>query len=260
MYFLGYSALLVSQNPFLLRGDTMQQKTAAINYDYIAQWYQNQLSRSWIHGTTIPSLLRLLPEDLAGKRVCDIGCGSGIFSRELARMGAQVVGLDISSVQLAYAEHAEAQEPLGIRYIQTDAEQLSWWDGTPFFAVTSNLAFTDIANIVALAQTIAAILPSGGILVFSIPHPCAPFSTGEGLLEYPHYFREGYRRSDNQASIRGRVGWVHRRVETYFQAFADAFTLNALREPQPISPTPVAYASVPAVLLMCWVKKQKKGL
>jgi magnesium-protoporphyrin O-methyltransferase len=42
-------------------------------------------------------LLSWLPEDLADARVLDAGCGTGSFSVELARRGAQVVAIDVSA-------------------------------------------------------------------------------------------------------------------------------------------------------------------
>lgn len=41
-------------------------------------------------------MLSRLPEDLRGARVLDAGCGTGAMAAELARRGAQVVGVDIS--------------------------------------------------------------------------------------------------------------------------------------------------------------------
>ncbi len=48
-------------------------------------------------------LLSWLPADLSGRRVLDAGCGTGTFSVELARRGAEVVAIDVSPtlVQLA---------------------------------------------------------------------------------------------------------------------------------------------------------------
>lgn len=41
-------------------------------------------------------ILSRLPADLTGHRVLDAGCGAGQMTEELARRGAQVVGIDIS--------------------------------------------------------------------------------------------------------------------------------------------------------------------
>lgn len=42
------------------------------------------------------TLLGMLPSDLSGRRVLDAGCGTGTLSVELARRGADVVGIDLS--------------------------------------------------------------------------------------------------------------------------------------------------------------------
>src|SRR5260370_19260076 len=53
---------------------------------------------------------------LKGLRILDIGCGAGILSEPLARMGAQVVGADPSAANIAAAKlHAE-QAGFGIHH------------------------------------------------------------------------------------------------------------------------------------------------
>lgn len=54
-----------------------------------------------------------LPEDLSGMRVLDAGCGPGVFSLELARRGARVVGVDLAAelVDVARERAGEADLP-----------------------------------------------------------------------------------------------------------------------------------------------------
>jgi magnesium-protoporphyrin O-methyltransferase len=55
------------------------------------------------------TLLAGLPDDLAGWRILDAGCGAGHLSLELARRGADVVGIDLSPEMVRFAEgQAEA--------------------------------------------------------------------------------------------------------------------------------------------------------
>jgi magnesium-protoporphyrin O-methyltransferase len=42
------------------------------------------------------TLLSWLPDDLSGKRILDAGCGTGAYSVEAARRGAEVVAIDLS--------------------------------------------------------------------------------------------------------------------------------------------------------------------
>lgn len=54
-----------------------------------------------------------LPGDLSGMRVLDAGCGPGVFSLELARRGARVVGVDLAAelVKVARERAAAAELP-----------------------------------------------------------------------------------------------------------------------------------------------------
>ncbi len=58
-------------------------------------------------------MLTRLPLDLVGKRVLDAGCGTGTMSQELARRGAEVVGVDISP---ALIDIAKARMPKELRH------------------------------------------------------------------------------------------------------------------------------------------------
>ena len=57
---------------------------------------------------------------VAGRRVLDAACGHGRITRELARRGADVAGIDISGNPIRKALETEQNEPLGIRYIHAD--------------------------------------------------------------------------------------------------------------------------------------------
>ena len=49
-------------------------------------------------------------DGLTGKRVLDVGCGGGILAESMAKQGAFVTGIDMSSAPLAVAKtHAEEQ-------------------------------------------------------------------------------------------------------------------------------------------------------
>jgi 2-polyprenyl-3-methyl-5-hydroxy-6-metoxy-1,4-benzoquinol methylase len=75
----------------------MEQTLA--RYDTIADFYEDFASDP----PTSPVDLALLDlvGDVSGLRLLDLACGHGRFARELARRGAEVVGLDISAALLA---------------------------------------------------------------------------------------------------------------------------------------------------------------
>jgi 2-polyprenyl-3-methyl-5-hydroxy-6-metoxy-1,4-benzoquinol methylase len=67
----------------------------------------------------IESLFELLGA-VAGQRVLDVACGRGCITRELARRGAEAVGLDVSLVLIEKARSIERDECLGVPYVHSD--------------------------------------------------------------------------------------------------------------------------------------------
>ncbi|KAI6080458.1 S-adenosyl-L-methionine-dependent methyltransferase [Hypoxylon rubiginosum] len=86
-------------------------------FDSLAQLYADWSEMPFRQHLEFPSVLGFVGQ-VDGQRILDLGCGSGVFSRQLAKRGAAtVVGFDQSSGMLDFAVQQEAKEPLGIRYI-----------------------------------------------------------------------------------------------------------------------------------------------
>src|SRR5580704_11542727 len=64
-------------------------------------------------------------DSLAGLQILDIGCGGGVLSEPLARLGAAVVGADPSASNIAVARRHAAQSGLTIDYREATAEALA---------------------------------------------------------------------------------------------------------------------------------------
>lgn len=63
---------------------------------------------------------------IKGRRVLDVGCGGGLLSEALARLGAQVTGIDPSAENITVAKEHAVIDPrtATIRYEQMTAEEL----------------------------------------------------------------------------------------------------------------------------------------
>jgi len=72
--------------------------------------------------------LRTLPE-VAGRDVVELGCGTAYWSAWLARRGARVVALDVSTGQLATARTLQREHGLAFPLVQADAERTPLRDG-----------------------------------------------------------------------------------------------------------------------------------
>src|SRR5205085_6680171 len=88
-------------------------------YDDVADFY----SSGWLD--VYDDAVSLALFDLLGQVddlcVLDLACGHGRISREIARRGARVVGVDLSEKLIDKARSIDASQPLGIGYINADA-------------------------------------------------------------------------------------------------------------------------------------------
>ena len=95
--------------------------------------------------------------------VVDLACGSGAMSRELARPGRTVVGLDLSEHELALAA-ARSAGP----WIRADALQLPFRDGS-IDVVTSSLGLVVVQPMAQVLAEVARVLRPGGVLAAIAP-------------------------------------------------------------------------------------------
>src|SRR5438034_11701025 len=97
---------------------------SSARYDEFAQWYDESVRGESNAGDFALPYRFALTGAVGGQTVLDLACGQGRIARELARRGARVTGVDLSGQLLAIARQHEEQEPLWIRYVQDNAEQL----------------------------------------------------------------------------------------------------------------------------------------
>jgi 2-polyprenyl-6-hydroxyphenyl methylase/3-demethylubiquinone-9 3-methyltransferase len=101
---------------------------------------------------------------LAGLRMLDIGCGGGILSEPLARLGAQMVGADPAEENIEAARaHAQASG-VAVDYRATTAEELAE-AGERFDVVLAMEVVEHVADVPAFVGTCAAMVKPGGLMI-----------------------------------------------------------------------------------------------
>ena len=123
---------------------------------------------------------------LEGKRALDVGCGAGLLTEPLARLGAAVTGIDASPEVIAVArDHASATR-LEIDYRVGDVQTLEG----EFDLVTSMEVIEHVADPSVFLRALAERLAPGGLLVMSTPNATGlswliMIGIGEGLGRIP---------------------------------------------------------------------------
>ena len=106
------------------------------------------------------------PLPFAGLRILDIGCGGGLLSEPMARLGADVVGADAAPRNIPVAQvHAQASG-LSIDYRFTTAEDLAA-AGEQFDVVLNMEVVEHVSDPLAYLTACHDLLKSGGIMLCS---------------------------------------------------------------------------------------------
>jgi 2-polyprenyl-6-hydroxyphenyl methylase / 3-demethylubiquinone-9 3-methyltransferase len=163
--------------------DQQQQSAGTIDHDEVARF--SRLSGQWwdAHGP-MAALHKFNPvrlayirdrtakhfgrdpkrlDSLTGLRMLDIGCGGGILSEPLARLGATLVGADPSESNIAVAQHHAAQSGLSVDYRNTTAEALAD-TGEAFDVVLAMEVIEHVADVGLFIDLAAAMVKPGGLM------------------------------------------------------------------------------------------------
>jgi len=133
----------------------------------------------WGNWGAAEAALNLLPADLAGKDAIELGCGTGYVSGWMARRGARVTGIDISSGQLATARQLAEQHETAATFIEGNAEATGLAEASFDFAISEYGAAIWCKPDAWLREAWRLLRP-GGRLVFLGNHPlvlvCSPLN------------------------------------------------------------------------------------
>lgn len=209
--------------------------------DLREQWERN--APDWIRWARAPDhdtywrfhrdqFLSILPPP--GTRTVDIGCGEGRLSRDLAALGHQVVGIDISEAMVTAAHAADPMLPVAVG----DAAALPLADDSVDLAVAF-MSPQDVNDLAGAFQEAARVLRPGGRLCVAVVHPlnsAGVFEDREAdsafVIDGSYLDHRFYVDHVDRDGLSMAFASEHRPMETYVTALVDAgFLVEALREP-----------------------------
>ena len=107
-----------------------------------------------------------VPLPFTGLRILDIGCGGGLLSEPMARLGADVVGADPAPRNIPVAQVHAAQSGLTIDYRLTTAEDLAK-EGEQFDVVLNMEVVEHVPNPQSFLTACQTLLKPGGLMICS---------------------------------------------------------------------------------------------
>ena len=183
--------------------------------------------------------------NVKGKRIIDLGCGDGYYSRILAKKGAKVVGVDFSKQSILLAKKMEKRTPLGIDYYQSDISNLSFLKKNNFDFAIADMVFVTVSNqkkYIKIAKEVYRVLKPNGEIIISKGHP-ANFNRKEKSKHYkltykkePSYF-DSLTPQKIVMNIDGKKAtWTnyHRTLEDFLRPWLIfGFVITDIFEPKP---------------------------
>lgn len=103
---------------------------------------------------------------LKGVRLVDIGCGGGLVSEPLARLGARVTGIDLAEESIRAARAHAAATGVGVEYRTQSIEDLAA-SGERFDVALTLEVLEHVPDPAAFLATASRVLEPGGLLIAS---------------------------------------------------------------------------------------------
>jgi 2-polyprenyl-6-hydroxyphenyl methylase / 3-demethylubiquinone-9 3-methyltransferase len=124
------------------------------------------------------------PEALEGLAVLDVGCGGGILCEPLARLGAEVTGIDLVPANLAVARQHARVARLDVSYRETSVEEIAA-AGERFDLVCAMEVVEHVSDVPGfLASCAEVVRPSGALVLATLNRTLRSFALGIVAAEY----------------------------------------------------------------------------
>jgi 2-polyprenyl-6-hydroxyphenyl methylase/3-demethylubiquinone-9 3-methyltransferase len=132
------------------------------------RWWDPQGEFKTLHDIN-PLRLHFIQQyaDIAGKRIVDVGCGGGILTEGLARLGADALGIDLSEELIDIADLHGLESGVSTHYQKISAEALAEQQPESFDHVTCMEMLEHVPDPGSVIGACARLVKPGGMVFFS---------------------------------------------------------------------------------------------
>lgn len=220
----------------------MKQDSSTIAWNAMGdEWFELAQTGEARNCFIMPNMLKFLG-NVQGKKILDLGCGEGGYSRELTKRGAQLVSVDCSSKAIEYAISLARAENLDIEHFVRNSNDLFDIESEQFDVVLCSMMLMDCEDFDGTLQEAYRVLKKGGKVFASVLHPCfdGNHETGIGRqgvgIERQVVVKNYFEPKEWTAPLhKGTIPviWRHRTMEDYVKGFLKAgFIIEDVNEPQ----------------------------
>jgi ubiquinone/menaquinone biosynthesis C-methylase UbiE len=203
-------------------------------YDKISKKYHKITPKHFFNAyLEVPATTSLI-DNVKGKNVLDLGCGTGMHTKILKRRGADVWGLDISPKMIEIARN----DIKGVDFKVGSANKLPY--KPKFFdIVVAGLCVSYFKNLDKALKEVYRVLKKDGIFVFSIPNPLLEISSHIKGKPYNYrvfkdYFKEGKTHS-RWPTFKVNIPYYHRTFQTLVRAIVrNKFVIEDFVDAKPV--------------------------
>ncbi len=220
----------------------MKQDSSTIAWNKMGdEWVELAQTDELRNCFIMPNMLKFIG-DVAGKKILDLGCGEGGYSRELAKKGAQLVSVDCSKRAIEIASALAEKENLKIEHFIRNSNDLFDIEPEQFDIVLCSMMLMDCEDLEGTLKEVARVLKPEGRLFASVLHPCFDGNHDTGIgrqgegIERQVVVKNYFEPKEWEAPLwKGTIPviWRHRTMEDYVKAFIKAgLTIVDLNEPR----------------------------
>jgi ubiquinone/menaquinone biosynthesis C-methylase UbiE len=204
-------------------------RAVANDYDRFAEAYTAETEANLINGYYARPAILDLAGDVAGRRILDVGCGSGPLFAALRERGANVTGMDSSAKMLELA-----RQRLGVSaalHLADLGNPLPFADGA-FDDVIASLVLHYLQDWTAPLAELRRVLTPGGRLIASVDHPFA--SQLQAGPDADYFATRKWSFQWTLGAHSALMSFWHRPLHAMTDAFTEArFRIAVISEPPP---------------------------
>jgi SAM-dependent methyltransferase len=179
--------------------------------------------------------LRLLG-DVKGKRVLELGCGTGAVAVALAHQGAVVIGIDGSDERLERARERAERAEVRVDWHRGDLADLAFLRADSIDVVVSIHALSEVDDAARIFRQVERVLRPAAPFVFSYEHPLSLCVDADDTVQHSPFDR-------GPIEFDGRLVYVRMLSEVFADLHRAGLRADTLLEPR------LAQAKVPTTVI-----------